>query len=41
MASHVSEASLPSDQEIVITRVLNAPRDLVWKAWTELEHLSQ
>jgi uncharacterized protein YndB with AHSA1/START domain len=25
--------------ELVITRVFNAPRELVWKAWTEPEHL--
>jgi uncharacterized protein YndB with AHSA1/START domain len=24
-----------SDSELVITRVFDAPRDLVWKAWTE------
>ncbi|MGB9939587.1 SRPBCC family protein [Methanosarcina sp.] len=29
------------DQELVITRVFNAPRGLVWKAWTEPEHLMQ
>lgn len=26
-------------QPFVITRVVNAPRDLVWQAWTEAEHL--
>jgi uncharacterized protein YndB with AHSA1/START domain len=26
-------------QEFVITRVFNAPRELVWKAWTERERL--
>jgi len=25
--------------ELVITRVFDAPRELVWKAWTEPEHL--
>jgi len=25
----------------VISRVLDAPRDKVWKAWTEVEHLKQ
>ena len=24
--------------ELVITRIFNAPRELVWKAWTEPEH---
>mgnify|MGYP003903136961 FL=1 len=29
------------DQELVITRVFDAPRDLVWKAWTEPEHVME
>jgi uncharacterized protein YndB with AHSA1/START domain len=33
--------ALPSDTEIVITRVLDAPRDLVWKAWTDPAHLAR
>lgn len=28
-------------REIVITRVFNAPRELVFKAWTEPEHLAK
>ena len=28
-------------RELVITRVFDAPRDLVWKAWTEPERLKQ
>ena len=28
------------DRELVITRVFDAPRDLVWKAWTEPDHLA-
>ena len=31
----------PADREIVITRVFDAPRELVWKVWTEAEHVSQ
>jgi uncharacterized protein YndB with AHSA1/START domain len=27
--------------DFVATRVLNAPRDLVWKSWTEVERLKQ
>ena len=27
-----------SDRDLVITRVFDAPRDLVWKAWTSPEH---
>jgi len=30
----------PSDREILLTRELEAPRTLVWRLWTELEHLS-
>lgn len=26
-------------RDIVITRVFDAPRELVWKAWTDPEHL--
>lgn len=29
------------DREIVITRVLHAPRELVWKAWTTPAHIAQ
>jgi len=28
-----------SDREIVITRVVDAPRELVWEAWTNPEHV--
>ena len=31
----------PTDRDIVITRVVEAPRRLVWKAWTSPEHLPQ
>jgi uncharacterized protein YndB with AHSA1/START domain len=29
----------PSDREVVITRVVDAPRRLVWEAWTNPEHV--
>ncbi|HXN71847.1 MAG TPA: SRPBCC domain-containing protein [Candidatus Acidoferrales bacterium] len=29
------------DRELVFTRVFDAPRELVWKAWTEPAHVSQ
>jgi uncharacterized protein YndB with AHSA1/START domain len=29
----------PSDREILGTRVVDAPRELVWEAWTSPEHL--
>ena len=28
-------------QELVITRIFDAPRELVWKAWTDCEHLKR
>ncbi len=30
-----------TQSELVITRVFDAPRDLVWKAWTEPERIKQ
>lgn len=34
-----SAARETQDREIVITRVFDAPRELVWKAWTDSEHV--
>jgi uncharacterized protein YndB with AHSA1/START domain len=28
-----------SDREIVITRLVDAPRELIWKAWTDPQHV--
>ena len=39
MAEKNSDSTTISDREIVITRVLNAPRELVFKAWTQPEHM--
>jgi uncharacterized protein YndB with AHSA1/START domain len=33
--------TMPSDREIQLTRMFNAPRDLVFKAMTSCEHLSK
>jgi uncharacterized protein YndB with AHSA1/START domain len=33
------QSSLVGDREIVIDRIVDAPRELVWRAWTQLEHL--
>jgi uncharacterized protein YndB with AHSA1/START domain len=35
----VTAYTTPSDREVVITRVVDAPRELVWKAWTSPEHI--
>lgn len=37
--SHASQAT--ADREIVISRTINAPRELVFEAFTEVRHLSQ
>ena len=34
-----SDAANPVAGELVITRIFDAPRELVWKAWTEPERL--
>lgn len=31
----------PLDREFTITRVYDAPRELVWKAWTDPEHVAR
>lgn len=36
-----SISTTQSDREIVITRVFDAPRDLVWQAWTDPAHIAQ
>jgi uncharacterized protein YndB with AHSA1/START domain len=36
-----STASTPSDCDIFSTRLLAAPRELVWRAWTEPQHLAR
>ncbi len=36
-----STESATADREIVITRVIHAPRDRVFEAFTEVRHLSQ
>lgn len=39
MDARSSEWSL--DREIVLSRVFDAPRELVWKAWTDKEHIGK
>ena len=36
-----AEQKREGKQELVLTRVLDAPRNLVWKAWTDPKHLVQ
>lgn len=35
------EPAETADRELVFTRVFDAPRALVWKAWTEPEHVAR
>jgi uncharacterized protein YndB with AHSA1/START domain len=35
------QSASTADREIVVTRLLNAPRELVWQAWTTPEHLAR
>lgn len=36
-----SSTTATTDREFTITRVFDAPRQLVWKAWTDPEHLAR
>jgi uncharacterized protein YndB with AHSA1/START domain len=36
-----SEATNTGARDLVITRIFDAPRELVWKAWTEPEHFKR
>lgn len=38
--SEGAEITLPSDREIMITRTFNAPRQVVFDAWTKAEHVA-
>ncbi|HLA42852.1 MAG TPA: SRPBCC domain-containing protein [Aggregatilineales bacterium] len=39
MTAKNNPVSETTQQELVITRIFDAPRELVWKAWTEPEHM--
>lgn len=41
MPERNSDTLTAKGRELVITRVFDAPRDLVWKAWTEPERIKQ
>jgi uncharacterized protein YndB with AHSA1/START domain len=41
MAARQQEASGGAQRELVINRTFDAPRELVWKAWTDPEHVMQ
>src|ERR1700692_4170870 len=37
--AETSSVTTPTDREIVITRIFDAPRTLVFEAWTNAEHV--
>jgi uncharacterized protein YndB with AHSA1/START domain len=41
VSTGVTTYTTPSDVEVVLTRVVNAPRPLVFAAWTEPRHLQR
>ena len=41
VARKSNTATKPAEREMVITHIFDAPRELVFKAWTEPEHLVQ
>lgn len=36
-----NETASTADREIAATRIFDAPRDLVWQAWTDPKHVAQ
>jgi uncharacterized protein YndB with AHSA1/START domain len=38
--THAMNVDLSNEREMVLSRLLDAPRALVWKCWTEPEHLA-
>src|SRR5688500_5098965 len=41
MTSANNPASATADRELVITRILDAPRSLVWAAWTDPQQVAR
>lgn len=41
MATRNKRATKPADRDFVITRVFDAPRELVFQAWTDFKHVPQ
>lgn len=37
----MENATNTADRELIITRTLNAPIDLVWEVWTNAEHIAK
>lgn len=41
MTADQPKSSAPAESEILITRVFNAPRKLVWEVWNDPKHVGQ
>ena len=41
MAAPTSDSTTSAERELLLTRTLDAPRALVFRAWTEPEHLAR
>ena len=41
MGATADAATASTERELVVTRIFNAPRRLVFKMWTEPEHLAR
>src|SRR6266700_4700312 len=41
MAARSSTAAALAERELVITRIFDAPRELVFKVWTDPKHMAQ
>jgi uncharacterized protein YndB with AHSA1/START domain len=39
METTINHTSTTADREITATRVFDAARELVWKVWTDTEHI--
>jgi uncharacterized protein YndB with AHSA1/START domain len=41
MMTNSSPGTMPAERELTITRIFDAPRELVFKVWTDPKHLAQ
>lgn len=41
MRKPTTTAALPPHGELVLSRILDAPRELVWRAWTDPGHVAR
>jgi uncharacterized protein YndB with AHSA1/START domain len=41
VAATSASAALPNERKVLVTRVLDAPRSLVFKLWTDPKHMAQ